>query len=178
MSTQDTDKPVAQLRETLALLSTAVEKIASEWEQRSDNRDIHAKMGADLSISHVEHDAVKMVLAAIGSLESLIVEPHMRLNILSSSYTIPRALHIAAEKNVAEVLAQGKNNGVHAADLARSTGIEEKKLCKYVSKTRKGDMCLVEHSCRPHHAEFDITPHLSGGGGRLLCKQPRVASAY
>ena len=133
MSATDTKKNVIQLREILSLLSTAVEKIASEWELRSSEDSLHARNeGADSSESHDEYDAVKTVLAAVGSLESLIMEPHVRLISLSTSYTIARALHIAAENSVAEVLARAGESGLRATHLARSTGIDEKKLCKCI----------------------------------------------
>lgn len=157
MSRPDIDKRVTQLREIFSLLSTAVEKVASEWELRSSEDTLHARTeGAESTVSHAEYDAVKTVLAAVGSLESLIQEPHVRLISLSTSYTIARALHIAAENNVAELLAGAGDDGLRAVDLARSTGIEEKKLCKYVSWTTGGDLCLAEGTCRPHYAKHDI----------------------
>ena len=133
---RNNNKPIAQLREILSLLSTAVETIASEWELHSNEGLLNGEAGYTASsASHTKYNAVKTVLAAVGSLESLVVEPHVRLISLSTSYTIARALHIAAERNVAELLARAGDDGIHATELARLTGIEEKKLCKNVSKT-------------------------------------------
>lgn len=163
MSTPSSRKSVVQLREILALLSAAVEDIASEWEL-SSNEDYPRGENklSDATKSHTEYDAVKTVLAAVGSLESLIVDPYVRLITLSASYTIARALHIAAEINVAELLEQGGDDGVHASILARSTGIEENKLCKHAFKLRSRD-CFSLNAHRPHHAVPHISPHLSGG---------------
>jgi hypothetical protein len=147
MSAADTNKSVTQLREIFTLLSTAVEKLASEWELRSSKDPLHTDTkGVDSSVSHVEYNTVKTVLAAVGSLESLILEPHARVISLSISYTIARALHIAAENNIAEVLARAGDDGLLAADLARSTGIEEKKLCKYTSQPMDGELFLADLS--------------------------------
>ncbi|CZR56846.1 related to O-methyltransferase [Phialocephala subalpina] len=149
MSAADTSKPVAQLREILSLLSTAVEKIASEWELHSSHDSHHGSREAtDSSVSHTEYDAVNTVLAAVGSLESLVLEPHVHLISMSMSYTIARALHIAAEHNVADLLARAGEEGLHAADLARSTGIEEKKLCRIMrSLTSHHVFQEVEEDC-------------------------------
>lgn len=153
MSAADNDRRVTELREIVSLLSTAVEKLISERKEGSSKDFVHTKTeDTGSTISHAEHDAVKTVLAAAGSLESLVVEPHVRLISLSTSYTISRALHIAAENNIAEVLAQAGDDGLRVVELARSTGIEEKKLCKYVSKTRSGEVCLAELIRRPRHA--------------------------
>jgi hypothetical protein len=125
MSTQQGSQPGTQLRKIMKLLSTAVEEIASEW-------DILSSKGTALEhgakYSHIERDAAKTALAAIGSLESLIQDPYKHLITMSTSYTIARALHIAADHHIAELLAVAGVEGVHVADLASSTGIEESKL--------------------------------------------------
>ncbi|OQU99123.1 hypothetical protein CLAIMM_04802 [Cladophialophora immunda] len=134
-------KPAAQLREVLALLSAAVESLASQWESApggegtapSQTEGAAATATATHTVSHAEHDAVKVIIAALGSLESLVLDPHTRLLNLSMSYLIARALHVAAEHGVAEVLArveQGGGGGVSTGHLATATGIEEGKLCR------------------------------------------------
>jgi hypothetical protein len=131
MTATHDEKPVAQLREILALLSTAVEQLACEWESRLGTGICHAELeNVGSNVTHAEYKTVKTVLAAVGSLESLIVEPHAHLFSMATSYTIARALHVAAENNVAEVLAGAGEGGLRAAELATSTGIEEKKLSK------------------------------------------------
>jgi hypothetical protein len=142
MSTTN-NKSVTQLREIVSLLSAAVEKVAAEWEGQPGKDPLNGQTeGARSSVSHAEKQTVKTVLAAVGSLESLIVDPHERLLALSTSYTIARAVHIVAENNVAELLAQAGDGGLRAVDLARSTGIEEKKLCEYLCLWR-GESCLA-----------------------------------
>ncbi|KIW97886.1 uncharacterized protein Z519_01470 [Cladophialophora bantiana CBS 173.52] len=123
MPSPRTNKPATQLRQILALLSVAVENLASEWES-SPSQDTSSTM------SHAECDAVKTIIASLGSLESLVLDPHTRLLNLSMSYLVSRALHIAAEHEIAELLSQDTNDGVSAAHLARVTGIEEGKLCR------------------------------------------------
>ncbi len=124
------DKPAQQTRDILNLLSANVERLASDWESTPNGDSVDTTSeDVGLPVSHAEYDAVKTILAALGSLESLVLNPHMRLSTLSMSYTTARALHIAAEHNIAELLAQHEDDGVPAAQLAKSTGIEEAKLC-------------------------------------------------
>ncbi|EXJ75293.1 uncharacterized protein A1O5_01989 [Cladophialophora psammophila CBS 110553] len=117
------NKPAAQLRQILALLSAAVENLASEWESsaRQDNGN---------TVSHGEDDAVNTIIAALGWLESLVLDPHTRLLNLFMSYLVARALHIAAEHEIAKLLSHDTNDGVSASHLGRITGIEEGKLCR------------------------------------------------
>ncbi|OAL29887.1 hypothetical protein AYO22_01793 [Fonsecaea multimorphosa] len=143
MPSSKADKPAAQLREVLALLSAAVESLASEWES-SPGHDDAAASATDTenaaaattttkntnTVSHAENDAVKVIIAALGSIESLVLDPHTRLLNLSMSYLIARALHVAAEHGVAELLARAEQGGVSAVQLAKETGIEEGKLCR------------------------------------------------
>ncbi|OAP57195.1 hypothetical protein AYL99_07933 [Fonsecaea erecta] len=118
-------KPAAQLRAVLALLSVAVENLASEWESSPGD-----DFASSSTVSHAEHDAVKVIIAALGSIESLVLDPHTRLLNLSMSYLISRALHVAAEHRLAELLARAEEGGATAGHLARTTGLEEGKLCR------------------------------------------------
>jgi hypothetical protein len=133
MAASTKQKNAAQLREILSLLSTAGEKIAFEWEKAPENlspQDIH---DTEPKVSHAEYEAVKIVLAAVGSLQSMVTQTHMYLNCISTWYLISRCLHIVVGYNVAEMLAGVEAVGLHTADLARSTGIEEKKMCETFS---------------------------------------------
>ncbi|KIW65329.1 hypothetical protein, variant [Phialophora macrospora] len=126
------DNPAAQLREVSAILSAAVETLASEWESlpSRDTADPDVQRDGSRSVSWAEHDAAKVIFAAMGSLESLVQEPHSRLLNLSMSYFIARALHIAVEHRIADLLARAGKDGVSGTSLARSTGIEEGKICR------------------------------------------------
>ncbi|KAF1983583.1 hypothetical protein K402DRAFT_164738 [Aulographum hederae CBS 113979] len=153
-------KPAVQLRKILSLLSTAGELIISEWEQ-------NAHQDSPQNKSHTEYIAVKTVIAVVGSLESLILEPHVQLLPLSTSYMIARAPHVAAEKDVANQLDAAGERGMSAQELAQATGAEEGKLCRImraltphnvfveveedrfadnnVSQTRVGDTAFRSH---------------------------------
>lgn len=175
------DDPVQQLRDVLKLLSEGVERLASEWESSPTRAPVGSgKDRVGDTVSHAEYDAVKVILAACGSLESLVLDPCTRLSTLSMSYILARALHVAAEYNVAELLARGGHEGIRASDLAASTGIEEGKLCRS-AKRENSVMWLIfakrTRICRPHHADADLASCLSGGQGGLFCKQSCVSGS-
>lgn len=139
MSPPQIETPAKQLRDILALLSTAIDRLASEWESSLDTEHRQSNSAVENSNpiqSHVEYDAVKVALAALGSLESLIMNPYNRLVNLSMSYLLSRALHIVVEHNVADLLAQAGNDGVQSCNLARTVGIEEGKLCMFPKSFR------------------------------------------
>ncbi|KIV82206.1 hypothetical protein PV11_04333 [Exophiala sideris] len=127
------EESAQQLRELLRLLSSAVETLLHERDV-SPNSKLSDKGNKDAtstgSTSHAEYNAVKVIRAALGSLESLVLDPHDLLLGFSSSYLLSRALHIVAEQNVAEHLAQGGQNGLHVSHLANISGMEEGKLCR------------------------------------------------
>ncbi|KAK9772277.1 putative O-methyltransferase domain-containing protein [Seiridium cardinale] len=123
----------AQLREILALLSTAVEKVAREWERASDGDDAHSSEPGDHVNAQSGYDPTKTALAALGSIESLITDPHRLLINMSSSYLVSRALHIVADHDIAAVLTRtGDNRGVHATELAKVTGLDKGKLRRII----------------------------------------------
>lgn len=135
MSATGISQPATQLREILALLSTAAEDLASEWEFRVRNESPNARTkNGHTIVSHTEHELVKVVLAAVGSLESMIVDPYVRLTNLSTLYMISRALHIAAENDIAEHLAEASDTGVSIVELSMKSGMEENKLRKHFEK--------------------------------------------
>jgi hypothetical protein len=76
-------------------------------------------------------DAQKTLLSAAGLLTELVSEPRGRLLEVSSQYFEARALHIAADKRVADILAENGSSGVDVQSLAKKLGIESRKLCRY-----------------------------------------------
>ncbi|KAL7622056.1 hypothetical protein AAE478_007557 [Parahypoxylon ruwenzoriense] len=75
-------------------------------------------------------DAQRALLAAAGVLTELVSEPQNRLLEVSSQYFEARALHIAADKRVADILAKSKDTGVDIQTLASEVKIEPRKLSR------------------------------------------------
>jgi hypothetical protein len=76
-------------------------------------------------------DAQRTILAAVGVLTELVSTPSMRLIEVATQYFEARALHIAAEKRIPDMLAGFDENGVAVSDLAEKVGCDSRKLCQY-----------------------------------------------
>lgn len=75
-------------------------------------------------------DHQRTLLAAAGTLTELVSEPQNRLLEVSSQYFEARALHIAADARIPNILAKHGESGVAIEALASEVGIESRKLCK------------------------------------------------
>jgi hypothetical protein len=117
----------ARLRDLGTLLDEAIETLASQLEaSTAPNIGPEASSKRNI-VSHEEYHASRVIHAALGSLEALVVTPPSFLLRLSMSYSISRALHIAAQHNIAKLLSEA-DDGVSIDALATSTGVEEEKL--------------------------------------------------
>jgi hypothetical protein len=75
-------------------------------------------------------DAQRTILSAAGMLTELASDPSNRLLEVSTQYFEARALHIAAENRIPDLLA-GSDEGVAVEELAKSVGCDAAKLCQY-----------------------------------------------
>lgn len=130
-----------KLVQLIELISSTSRTLLDEWAKESadsngDRIDDAASPLSQSLPSRSLYQAQRTLLAAAGVLTELVSEPSNRLLEVSSSYFESRALHIAAEKRVPDLLA-GKEGGVEIGVLAEKTGIEGRKLCKV----------FVVHSC-------------------------------
>lgn len=77
------------------------------------------------------HQAQRTILAATGAITELVVEPYSRVQEVGCQYFESRALFIAAERRIPDLLADaGGDEGLDVETLAQKTGIEAAKLCK------------------------------------------------
>jgi hypothetical protein len=117
----------ARLKEIGALLTGAIDTLSSQWEASADaslNGDAGAK---SRPVTQTEFQASRVIHSAVGALECLVVAPPNFLTNLCMSYSISRALHIAAEHNIAELLSQA-DDGQSVERLAAEIGLETGKL--------------------------------------------------
>lgn len=126
-----TTRSATRLREVSKVLSQAIETLASEWESSENSNQSQSGVHI-IDVSRAQYDASRIIQAALGSLESLVVPPHNKLTSLAMSYTICRALHLVAEHNIAEILSQVGDEGMSGTALACSTGLEAGKLCEWL----------------------------------------------
>ena len=76
-------------------------------------------------------DAQRTVISAAGMLIELVSTPSNRLMEVSTQYFESRALHIAAEKRIPDMLAGCDEKGVSVKKLAEQAGCDALKLCQY-----------------------------------------------
>jgi hypothetical protein len=72
-------------------------------------------------------EAQRTLLSAAGLLTELVSDPATRLLEVSSQYNEARALHIASDLRVPDVLAKNEK-GVKIDDISSAVGIESRKL--------------------------------------------------
>lgn len=127
---QKTLADAAQLLQLSELLSTNVRIVIDEWakEQRPQASNDGASP-ASLP-SHKLHEAQRTLLAITGSLTELVAEPSLRIFEVACQHWESRALYIAAERRIPDLLAEAGADGVSAKQLASRTGIEYLKLCR------------------------------------------------
>lgn len=82
-------------------------------------------------------DAQRTILSAAGMLTELGSTPSNRLLEVSTQYFEARALHIAAEKRIPNMLAGFDESGVSVEKLAQQVGCNAAKLCQYYRPTCK-----------------------------------------
>ncbi|KAI1373457.1 S-adenosyl-L-methionine-dependent methyltransferase [Hypoxylon crocopeplum] len=121
---------ITKLRRIVSLITQASETVIAEWENNSGTAEApEAPEGVQLP-NHSLFNAQRTLLAAAGSIEELISDPAIRLLSLSSQYFESRALHIAAEHHVTDILHGHNDAGVHVSVIAKKIGIEERKLSR------------------------------------------------
>lgn len=76
------------------------------------------------------YNAQQTLRSAAGMLTELASDPKGRLLEVSSQYFEARALHIAADKRIPDMLAERGAEGLDVRTLANRCGIEHKKLCR------------------------------------------------
>lgn len=126
----------AQLLQTVDLLSKAVNVIVLEWAKESELLEGAAAAGpptsaAQILPSHELYDAQRTILAATGKLTELVQEPSVRILEVATQFQESRALYIAAERRVPDLLvAKDKAGGTPLSEISNEAKIESRKLCE------------------------------------------------
>ena len=132
-----TPEEAEKLMKLCDLLRDAALTVKEEWAQEDFSRSSTTVEGADtarLLPSRKLWEAEKTIEAISGSLVELISEPYQHIQQLLTSYMESRALFIAAERNIPDLLAEAGHDGLHVEALAEKTNIESKKLGKLQAK--------------------------------------------
>ena len=125
-------KTVVEINELLQvseLLTGAVRTVIDEWAK--ETRDITPSGTVAFLPSQELHQAQRTILAIAGKLIELVSEPSQRILEVACQYWECRALSVAAERRIPDLLAAKGDEGVEIAVLAKTTTIESAKLCEF-----------------------------------------------
>ena len=107
------------------------------------------------------HNAQRTIVAACGAITDLVHDPQLRIFEVASGFVEARALHVAAEHRVADVLDKhgGEvNRGVSIDELGAHIGIDGQKLGLCTSFL--ADFVLTPSGNSKAHACLNILAHL------------------
>lgn len=126
-----TDK-TQKLRSLIRLLVDASEVVIKEWEAEEQAESAQIDPTLPSLPSTDLFNARRTVLGACGMCMDLVQEPQSRLMELANQFYSSRALHIAAEARIAEVLANADpNKGMSIEEINGRVGVEQAKLGKH-----------------------------------------------
>ncbi|KAG2416263.1 hypothetical protein HFD88_007456 [Aspergillus terreus] len=124
-----------QLLQTTEIISKCTQTIIAEWSNEAETfkkRASSGRAGAELVLpSHELFNAQRTITAAIGKLIELVSEPSVRILEIAGQYQESRALYIAVERRIPDILAsQDNEGGMPVKELSSRTGIEHRKLSR------------------------------------------------
>jgi hypothetical protein len=126
---------VAQLIQTIDHLTKAAQVVVAEWSSEVESLSNSATGGSSgdrqTLPSHELYEAQRIILAATGKLTELISEPSLRILEVATQFQESRALYIAAERRIPDILAEKDNTGgTSISEVSERVKIESRKLCK------------------------------------------------
>ncbi|KAL3431736.1 S-adenosyl-L-methionine-dependent methyltransferase [Aspergillus tetrazonus] len=129
-----------QLLQLAELFKQSAEIIAEEWNKedfsqtKAETNGTKSNLGsqdtARILPSPRLHEATRTVLAIAGAATELVAEPYSRIQEVACQYFESRALFVAAERRIADLLAGAGEDGLSVGEIAEATGIEERKLSR------------------------------------------------
>ncbi|KAL8861120.1 MAG: hypothetical protein Q9178_002334 [Gyalolechia marmorata] len=123
----------AQLLQLSELFSTNVQTVIKEWAKEQEPNASNDGASPDMLPSLRLYEAQRTLLALTGKLTELIAEPSLRIMEVGCQYWESRALFIACERRIPDMLAAPEENaqiGVSLQRLGEKTGIEADKLSR------------------------------------------------
>ena len=125
-------KDAAQLLELSELFSTNVQTVIQEWAKEQEPDANNDGASPDMLPSLRLHEAQRTLLALTGKLTELVAEPSLRIMEVGCQYWESRALYIACERRIPDMLVAVADikDGVSIKTLGAKTGIEADKLIR------------------------------------------------
>lgn len=122
------DAQVKELLKATEVLNAAVKTTVEEWTTTGSEGTLIGDTRIVLPTSS-GYNAQKTILGAMGKIQELVSIPQMKLIEMSEQFYESRALHIAVEHRIADLLEGHDAEGVPVSELARLTGLHGGKLC-------------------------------------------------
>jgi hypothetical protein len=111
------------------LLREAALTVKEEWAREDFSGSAQdGKDTAHLLPSRRLWDAERTIEAVSGALVELVAEPQQRIQQVLAQFMESRALYIAAERRIPDLLAEAGDEGLDIKLLAEKTRIEQRKL--------------------------------------------------
>lgn len=128
MATLTVKEKTEKLRAAVKLLNESTEQVIKAWEE-DESKAIDGS-GSPVP-SKALYDGRRTVLGTIGIFLELVQEPQARLMEVTHEFYEARALQIAAEARIPDILAEADPKvGVPIDLLSKRTGVKAHKLCK------------------------------------------------
>jgi len=141
-----TPKDANELLRLSDLLREAALTIKDEWAKEDFSHQDESKDSSRILPSHKLWNAERTVEAVTGSLLELVAEPHQRIQQILAEFMESRALFIAAERRIPDLLNGAGPDGMDIQSIAEKTGIERRKLGE--PKQTGDDVTYTEFSQR------------------------------
>ncbi|KAL6303966.1 S-adenosyl-L-methionine-dependent methyltransferase [Sparassis latifolia] len=159
-------KKSRKLRALIQLLNDASEVVITEWEAQDlkNAKDEGRTNDEGLVPSAALYEARRTILGACGMCSDLVQEPGSRLMEVSNQYYISRALYVAAEARVANILADADptTTGVPIEDISAKVNIQAHKLLRVLRV-----LCSVHIFAEVRDRHFANNPT-----SQYLCREP------
>jgi hypothetical protein len=126
MAPQPSLADAVRLLQLADLIKDTARVVVDEWSKEPNTKSDSASTGSIASPTLFE--AQKTLLSASGLLTELVSDPASRVLEVSSQYNEARALHIAAELRVADVIDSSPNKEAPIEEISQAIGIENRKL--------------------------------------------------
>jgi len=121
----------ADLLQLSHLLSTNIQTVIQEWSKEQLPSATNDGASPSMLPSRKLYEAQRTLLAITGTLTELIAEPSLRILEVGCQYWESRALYIACERRIPDLLAGCcGGQGVGIMELSHKTGIEAGKLAR------------------------------------------------
>ncbi|KAL6234377.1 S-adenosyl-L-methionine-dependent methyltransferase [Aspergillus navahoensis] len=119
---------IADLSAATRILNSSVDGLIAQWE--ADGAEGQSLENGVLLPTKAAYEAHKTILGAIGKIQELVASPPIRLIETSCQFYESRALHIAAEHRVADLVAAAGEQGLAIGELAKKANVDADMLLR------------------------------------------------